>query len=198
MKPAEADRRTESQAGEQPASSFKSYYVLTLLTLVWSLSFLDRNIISVVLEPIKKEFVVSDTLLGLMVGFGFVIIYSVFAMPLARMADRRSRIGIIAIGVAFWSAMTSLGGFSPDHHSIAPQPHRHRGRGIVGERARPVSRGRLLSQGQTAFSYVDSLHIALRRHVRGLFDRRHRHDLLGLAERLLHSGPVRTWWWLPS
>ncbi len=112
MKPAEADRRTESQAGEQPASSFKSYYVLTLLTLVWSLSFLDRNIISVVLEPIKKEFVVSDTLLGLMVGFGFVIIYSVFAMPLARMADRRSRIGIIAIGVAFWSAMTSLGGFS--------------------------------------------------------------------------------------
>jgi MFS family permease len=93
----------------KPVSLVKSYYVLILLTLVWSAAYIDRNIINVVLEPIKKEFGVSDTLMGFMVGFGFVLIYAILAMPVARLADRKGRLPIICIGVTFWSIMTSFG-----------------------------------------------------------------------------------------
>ena len=73
---AHQDPEPASQPGEQPASSLRSYYALAILTLVIACSALDRTVITVVLEPIKKEFVLSDTMLGLMVGFGFALLYS--------------------------------------------------------------------------------------------------------------------------
>jgi len=96
----------------KPGSRAKSYYVLTLLTLVWALQFANISIINIVLEPIKKEFALSDTMMGLMVGFAFVLIGSLLSMPVARWADRKGRIAIIAAGVTFWSIMTSLGGLA--------------------------------------------------------------------------------------
>jgi len=96
----------------KPPSIFKSYYVLALLTLAGSLAFVDRNIINIVIEPIKAEFELSDTVMGFMVGFGFIMIYVFLSIPIARVADRKGRIPIIAIGLAFWSVMTTLGGFA--------------------------------------------------------------------------------------
>ncbi len=98
-----------------PVSLAKAYYVLTLLTLVWALQFANINIINIVLEPVKKEFALSDTMMGLTVGFAFTLIGSLLSMPVARLADRKGRIPIIAIGVTFWSVMTTLGGFA---HSV--------------------------------------------------------------------------------
>ena len=113
MKPTAAPRETEELSeSPKPVSLAKSYYVLILLTLVWSCAYIDRNIVNVVLEPIKKEFGVSDTLMGLMVGFGFVLIYAILAMPVARLADRKGRLPIICIGVAFWSVLTAMGAFA--------------------------------------------------------------------------------------
>jgi MFS family permease len=94
------------------ASMAKAYYVLILLTLVWAFQFANTNIINVVLEPIKKEFALSDTMMGLMVGFAFVLIGSIIMMPVARLADRKGRISIISIGVVLWSLMTTLGSFA--------------------------------------------------------------------------------------
>jgi MFS family permease len=96
----------------KPPSIFKSYYVLTLLTLIGALAFVDRNIINIVIEPIKAEFELSDTMMGFMVGFGFVMIYVFMSVPIARLADRKGRIPIVAMGLAFWSVMTTLGGFA--------------------------------------------------------------------------------------
>jgi MFS family permease len=110
MEQAEATRAIEEAA--KPPSLAKSYYVLALLTLIGSLAFTDRNIINVVVEPIKEEFDLSDSMMGFMVGFGFVMIYAILSIPIARFADRKGRIPIIAVGLAFWSVMTSLGGFA--------------------------------------------------------------------------------------
>jgi MFS family permease len=92
------------------APSLKRYYVLALLTAIYALNFLDRTIFNVLIEPIKKEFVLSDTMMGLLAGFGFVLFYSLLGIPIARVADRLNRRNIVAVALAFWSAMTVLCG----------------------------------------------------------------------------------------
>jgi MFS family permease len=88
------------------------HYVLGLLTTVYALNFLDRTIFNVLIEPInliepiKKEFSLSDTEMGLLAGFGFVLFYSTLGIPIARAADRLNRRNIVATALAFWSAMT--------------------------------------------------------------------------------------------
>ncbi len=69
----------------------RRYYVLALLTVIYALNFLDRTIFNVLIEPIKKEFALSDTAMGLLAGFGFVLFYSLLGIPIARIADRLNR-----------------------------------------------------------------------------------------------------------
>ncbi len=93
-------------------SMAKSYYVLVLLTLVWALQFANIQIVNVVLERIRNEFRQSDTVMGLIAGIAVVLFGSLLSMPVARLADRKGRLSIIAIGVTFWSIVTTLGGFA--------------------------------------------------------------------------------------
>ena len=67
------------------------HYVLGVLFLVSVFNFVDRNLISVLLQPIKEEFGVSDAWMGALTGFAFMIVHSVFGIPLARWADRGDR-----------------------------------------------------------------------------------------------------------
>jgi MFS family permease len=101
------------------APSTRRYYVLAILTLVYALNFLDRTIFNVLIEPIKKEFVLSDTTMGLLAGFGFVLFYSLAGIPIARVADRLNRRNIVAIAFAFWSAMTALCGMASSLTALA-------------------------------------------------------------------------------
>src|SRR3954453_8933925 len=94
------------------ASTNGRYYLLVLLTLIYGLNFLDRSISTVRIEPIKREFQLSDTAMGLLAGFGFVLFYSALGMPVARFADRANRRNIVAVAFAFWSAMTALCGMA--------------------------------------------------------------------------------------
>jgi MFS family permease len=100
-------------------ASAARYYALALLTAVYALNFLDRTIFNVLIEPIKKEFQLSDTMLGLLAGFGFVLMYSALGMPIARIADRRNRRNIVALGLAFWSVMTALCGMAQNVATLA-------------------------------------------------------------------------------
>src|SRR5258708_34712979 len=86
-------------------SSPRRYYVLGILTAVYALNFLDRTIFNVLIEPIKKEFVLSDTTMGLLAGFGFVLFYSLLGLSLARVADRLRRRNIAAAAFAFWCSL---------------------------------------------------------------------------------------------
>jgi MFS family permease len=96
----------------EAARSTWRYYVLGLLTIIYALNFLDRTIFNVLIEPIKKEFALSDTMMGLLAGFGFVLMYALFGIPIARFADRHNRRSIVAVALAFWSAMTALCGMA--------------------------------------------------------------------------------------
>jgi MFS family permease len=104
--------RSAVQADGSASPSLRRYYVLALLTIIYALNFLDRTIFNVLIEPIKKEFALSDTTMGLIAGFGFVLFYSLLGIPIARLADRVSRRNIVAAALAFWSAMTFLCGIA--------------------------------------------------------------------------------------
>ncbi len=85
-------------------------YTLGFLSLISACNFLDRSILGLALPVIKTEMQVSDTVLGLVSGLAFVLFYSILGVPIAWLADRWSRRNIVAIGLAFWSLMTSLTG----------------------------------------------------------------------------------------
>src|ERR1035441_512693 len=89
-----------------------SWYVLTLLLAAYTFNWMDRYVLVILIEPIKQELHLSDTVLGLITGFAFAAIYSVAGIPIARLADRGSRRTIIAAGMTLWSAMTVASGFA--------------------------------------------------------------------------------------
>ncbi len=88
----------------------RSIYALGLVTLIYAFNYLDRSILSLVLPQVKAEMHLSDTALGLVSGFAFVLFYSLLGVPIARLADRSNRRNIVGIGLVFWSLMTSLTG----------------------------------------------------------------------------------------
>ncbi len=106
------DQITDTQPPGTQFSTGYSYYVLTILFLVYVFNFIDRQILSVFIGPIREEFGVSDTAMGLLVGFAFTLLYTIAGIPIARWADRSNRRTIIAIGLAIWSAMTAASGMA--------------------------------------------------------------------------------------
>ena len=85
-------------------------YVLGILFVVMMLNFIDRQIISILAEPIKRDMGLSDSQLGLMTGLSFALFYTTLSIPIAALADRWNRSKIIVIAVAVWSVMTILCG----------------------------------------------------------------------------------------
>lgn len=88
------------------------YYIVAVIWVVLLLRFVDLQIIAVLLEPIRAEFRVSDTQLGLLGGTAFALFYGTLGVPVAWLADRYNRRNIIAACVAIWSAMTALCGMA--------------------------------------------------------------------------------------
>jgi len=91
---------------------------LFLLTVVYFFSFMDRYILSILLELIKADLKVSDFQLGLLSGFAFAIFYAGLGIPVAWLADRRSRRDIIVVALTIWSAMTALCGFAQNYTQL--------------------------------------------------------------------------------
>jgi MFS family permease len=89
-----------------------------VLVLAQMFSFLDRMIMGLLVEPIRDSFQISDTQYSLLAGLAFTLFYAIMGLPLARIADARSRRNLIAIGVAAWSAMTALCGLARDFWSL--------------------------------------------------------------------------------
>ncbi len=89
-----------------------AWYVVGILMIFYILSFVDRQIIALLVEPMKADLDLTDMQVSYIGGLSFVIFYTLFGIPMGRLADSRNRTGIIAIGVALWSAMTSLCGLA--------------------------------------------------------------------------------------
>jgi MFS family permease len=106
-----------STAGAEPAASlaYRSY-VLLVLVIVYTFNFIDRQIVGILAVPIKAELHLSDSQLGLMGGLAFALFYTLLGIPIARLADRVSRTGIMTVALALWSLMTAMCGLT---HSFA-------------------------------------------------------------------------------
>ena len=103
-----------SGVGVQPPwpTPKNAWRTLWILSLVLGLSQIDRNILSLLLQSIKHDLKLSDGQMGLLLGLAFSIVYLVLSFPLSRIADKRSRKTMIAIGVAFWSLCTAACGLA--------------------------------------------------------------------------------------
>jgi predicted MFS family arabinose efflux permease len=86
--------------------------LLILLAAMMFLNYMDRYIIGIFVEPIKKEFGLSDMQIGLLTGFAFSAAYAFAGLPLGRLADRKSRVGILTLSLVAWSAMTASCGLA--------------------------------------------------------------------------------------
>jgi len=102
-----------------PFSRGYSWYVLSVLLVVYVFNFIDRQILAIVADDIKAELQLSDTGLGLLLGFAFVMFYTTAGLPIARWADRGSRRSIIALGLTVWSAMTAACGLAQTFWQLA-------------------------------------------------------------------------------
>ena len=105
----------ETQGG---AGLAYAWYVVAVLVLAQAFSFLDRMIMGLLVGPIRASFQISDTQYSLLAGLAFSLFYSVMGLPLARIADSKSRRNLIAAGVAVWSVMTALCGLARGFWSL--------------------------------------------------------------------------------
>jgi MFS family permease len=89
-----------------------SWYVIIVLFMAYTLSFVDRQIMALMIEPIKRDLAISDTQISLLHGFAFAIFYTILGVPLGRLADKRNRCLIISVGIFMWSIMTAACGLA--------------------------------------------------------------------------------------
>jgi len=93
-------------------SSAVAWSTVAILMVAYVLSFIDRQILNLLVGPIRRDLAISDTQMSLLMGLSFALFYTLCGIPLGRMADSRSRRGLITVGVLIWSAMTAACGLA--------------------------------------------------------------------------------------
>ncbi|MEN9683726.1 MAG: hypothetical protein RLZZ427_1477 [Pseudomonadota bacterium] len=89
-----------------------SWYVLGILVLVYVLNFIDRQILSILANDIKRDLGLTDADLGFLYGTAFAVFYALFGIPLGRLADSWKRVRLMTVGLTLWSLMTAASGFA--------------------------------------------------------------------------------------
>ena len=112
------DPTGEHRADEPWPNPRRAWYGLSILTLVLLIATIDRSILSLLIEPIKRDLHISDTRVSFLIGGAFVLFYAVLGLPISRLADVHSRRLIIGLGIAFWSVMTSLCGVAQSYWQL--------------------------------------------------------------------------------
>ena len=113
------DSSSAAQAAHNPyASARTGYYALCILTIVYSINFIDRQLLSILQESIKADLMLSDAQLGLLTGFAFAVFYTFAGLPIASLADRSNRRNIVAISLTVWSGMTALSGMAQNYGQL--------------------------------------------------------------------------------
>ncbi|WP_319021357.1 MFS transporter [Pseudomonas sp. FME51] len=96
-------------------STARAWFTVSILLMAYVLSFIDRQILSLLVGPIRADLGISDTEMSLLMGLSFAIFYTIAGIPLGRVADSRSRRGLIAWGILFWSLMTAACGLAKQY-----------------------------------------------------------------------------------
>src|SRR6186997_1226722 len=104
-----------SPAVERVATGFNpvyAWFVVIVLTLAYTCSFVDRQILTLLIEPVRRDLQITDTQVSLLGGLAFSILYTTLGIPIARLADQTHRRNLMAAGLAFWSVMTATCGLA--------------------------------------------------------------------------------------
>ena len=109
---------TANDTGANPIGGKYAWYVVVVLMFTYTVAFVDRQILSLLVQPIRRDLGLNDTQIGLLAGFAFAVFYSVLGVPIARLADRVNRRYLIAAGVALWSLMTAACGLSKTYWQL--------------------------------------------------------------------------------
>jgi MFS family permease len=111
---------TKPDQGTPPRRvSAYGWYALIVLVLVYAINFIDRQIISILAQGIKRDLQLTDAQIGFLYGTAFAVFYALFGIPLGRLADSWYRGRLIALGLALWSGMTALSGFASSFLMLA-------------------------------------------------------------------------------
>ncbi|WP_411820477.1 MFS transporter [Hyphococcus formosus] len=103
----------------KPTASVYRFYVLFLLTGVYTFNFVDRQIVGILSPAIKADLGLADWQLGILKGFAFAVLYTTLGIPIARLADRHNRVTIISVALALWSGFTALSGLAANFTQLA-------------------------------------------------------------------------------
>ena len=95
-----------------------AWFLTTLLLITYTVSFIDRAMINLLIDPIRSDLGLSDIQLGQILGPGFMISYILFSLPVGRMVDKFNRIAVLIGGILLWSIATAAHGFSNDYYSL--------------------------------------------------------------------------------
>jgi MFS family permease len=112
QKPSAMNPSSTSSAIGAGQSSAQGWYIVKLLSALYVLSFIDRFILALLAVPIGQDLGIADSQLGILVGLGFAVLYSIAGLPIAHYIDRYDRRYIVAGGVLLWSAMTIASAFA--------------------------------------------------------------------------------------
>jgi MFS family permease len=107
-----SDAALPPQTAQRAGSLRYAWFVVAILTLVYVLSFIDRQIFALLVIPLRRDLGMSDTQISLLMGFSFAVFYTFFGIPIGRLADTHSRRAIIATGLVLWSGFTTGCGFA--------------------------------------------------------------------------------------
>src|SRR5688572_27020113 len=115
-----ASKPAAGSAGHAPVRvGAYAWYALIVLVIVYALNFIDRQILSILAEDIKRDLGLEDAQIGFLYGTAFAVFYALFGIPLGRLADSWYRGRVMAIGLALWSSMTALSGFASSFAMLA-------------------------------------------------------------------------------
>jgi MFS family permease len=106
------------QGSAESKSMAYPWFVVFILMVAYVFSFVDRQILNLLVGPIRRDLGISDTQMSLLMGFSFAIFYTILGIPLGRLADSRSRRGLIVAGVVVWSLMTALCGLARSYWQL--------------------------------------------------------------------------------
>ena len=108
----------ENKNFEQYPSNRRAWYAVVVLTIAYIVSFLDRQLLALVVEDVKADLVLTDTQVSLLLGFAFALFYTTMGIPIGRLADKKSRKTIIGIGITCWCIMTASCGMAKNYTQI--------------------------------------------------------------------------------
>lgn len=103
---------------QSPPVTWRTHYALFVLASIYVFNYIDRQLMAILIEPVKLEFGISDTGIGLLSGVTFAVFYTVFGFPLGRLSDRIGRKPVIAFSCIAWSLMTMLCGMAGNFLSL--------------------------------------------------------------------------------